>query len=273
MPHIDANGLRFHVQVLTRPQPPDGPPRPKVVMVHGLILASLGGYYYTIANPLALATDVYLYDLRGHGRSEMPPSGYTVADHVADLDGLLGAWRIDEPVHLVSNSFGGVIALEFARRLPDRVASLVMIESHFATEGWNEWIAGSLALAAFGLDEQEVKDWLEHQGARKHQRLARLGERMIYDTTLVDDLQRERPFPRETLEALPCPVLAVYGGESDILDRGHDLERMVPECELHVVLGGTHELLAEAAPFLRETVADWVLRPRFAGRPRVAAGS
>lgn len=261
MPHLDANGLRFHVQVLApRPGAGEAPPRPKVVMVHGLVLASLGSYYYTIANPLALVADVHLYDLRGHGRSEMPRSGYAVADHVADLDGLLAAWSIDEPVHLVSNSFGGVIALEFARRFPAKVASLVMVESHFATEGWGEWVAGSLALAAFGLDEQEVRDWLAHQGTRKHNRLARLGERLIYETSLVSDLQAERPFPRGALEALACPVLALYGERSDILARGRDLERLVPECELHVVPGATHELLAEAAPYVRDQVAAWLRR-------------
>ena len=84
MPHVDANGLRFHVQVLgngSDKRPDTGPdPRPKVVMLHGLVADNLSSYYYTIANPVALVADTHLYDLRGHGRTEVPKAGYAVVD-------------------------------------------------------------------------------------------------------------------------------------------------------------------------------------------------
>lgn len=264
MPHLDANGLRFHVQVL-RPQrtsedDPGSLTRPKVVMLHGLVADNLSSYYYTIANPVGLVADAYLYDLRGHGRTEMPKTGYAVVDHVADLRGLLSAWAIDEPVHLVGNSFGGVVALAFTHLFPDKVASLVLIEAHFATEGWGEHMAGSLALAAFGLDKDNVKDWLERNGGRKLNRLARHSERMFEETSLIDDLQREQPFARRALEAIPCPTLAIYGEGSDILDRAADLERHVPGCELHVVPGCTHSVLFEATPVVREHTLNWITR-------------
>ncbi|MCB0970394.1 MAG: alpha/beta fold hydrolase, partial [Acidimicrobiales bacterium] len=159
MPVEEANGLRFHTQHLGHAADGDGP-RPQVVMLHGLVIDNLSSWYYTIANPVALVADVHLVDLRGHGRSEMPESGYTVADNVADLEALLDVWGVDGPVHLVGNSFGGVVALAYAHRHPDRVASLFLIEAHFAVEGWGEHMAGSLALAAFGLDEDAVQAWL-----------------------------------------------------------------------------------------------------------------
>jgi pimeloyl-ACP methyl ester carboxylesterase len=264
MPHVEANGLRFHVQVLRAPVPPPtslpSGRHPKVVMLHGLVADNLSSYYYTIANPVGLVADTYLYDLRGHGRSEMPPSGYTVGDHVADLDALLARWQIDddEPVHLVGNSFGGVVALSFAHRFPRRVASLVLIEAHFATEGWGEHMAGSLALAAFGLDEAGVKDWLARNATRKLSRMARHSERLFLETSLIDDLQRERPFPNQALQAIDCPTLAIYGAHSDILDRAYDLERHLPRCELHVVEGCSHSVLFEAAPFVREHTLAWL---------------
>jgi pimeloyl-ACP methyl ester carboxylesterase len=228
-------------------------------MLHGLVADNLSSYYYTIANPVALVADTYLYDLRGHGHSDMPPTGYTVADHVTDLTALLDAWQIgDEPVHLVGNSFGGVVALSFAHLYPERVASLVLIEAHFATEGWGERMAGSLALAAFGLDEEGVKDWLDRHGNRKLTRLARRSERLFLQTSLIDDLQRELPFPHRALQAIECPALAIYGAQSDILDRAHDLERHLPRCELHVVEGCSHSVLFEATPFVRELTLAWL---------------
>ncbi len=229
-------------------------------MLHGLVADNLSSFYYTIANPVALVADTYLYDQRGHGRSEMPSTGYAVVDHVADLRALLDGWGIDEPVHLLGNSFGGLIALAFAHRFPGRVASLVLVEAHFATEGWGEHMAGSLALAAFGLDEQNVKDWLARNASRKVGRLARHSERMLMETSLIDDLQREQPFPQQALAAVVCPTLAIYGEGSDILDRAHDLEHHVPRCELHVVPGCTHSVLFEATPFVRQHTLDWITR-------------
>lgn len=266
MPHLDANGLRFHVQVLRDLQADDDAglapsgPRPKVVMLHGLVADNLSSYYYTLANPMALHADTYLYDLRGHGRSEVPKTGYAVVDHVADLRALLAAWEIDEPVHLVGNSFGAVVALTYAHLHPGRVASLVLVEGHFATEGWGEHMAGTLALAAFGLDEDGVKDWLERNGSRKLNRLARHSERLFLETSLIDELGLEQPFPRQALAAIGCPVLAIYGERSDLLDRAAELERYVPGCELHVVPGCTHSVLFEATPLVRELTLGWITR-------------
>src|SRR5204862_171211 len=97
--------------------------------------------YYTIANPVGLVADTFLYDLRGHGRTDVPETGYTVADHVDDLAALLDTWGIDEPVHLVGTSFGGVVALAFTHRFPERVASLVLFEATgFVRERTLEWV-------------------------------------------------------------------------------------------------------------------------------------
>lgn len=265
MPHLDANGLRFHVQTLVRPRDPGAPPRPRVVMIHGLIIDNLGSYYYTIANPLALVADVYLYDLRGHGASEAPASGYATGDHVADLVALLDAWGIDEPVHLVSNSFGGTVALELARRFPERVASLVLIETYFAPEGWAPYVAAGLA--AFGLDEDYVKGWLDKRSSRRLS-LASQSRRLVRETSMQDDLAQEPPLRPEALAAVGCPVLALYGAGSPIIDRGHELERLLPRCELRTVPDCTHSLLTEAAPFLRDQITAWLAdQSRVGDRP------
>lgn len=265
MPALNANGLTFHVQELVEPPlASEGPPsassrgRPKVIMIHGLVADNLSSYYYTIANPVAMIADTYLYDLRGHGRTEVPKGGYTVHDHVSDLAALIQAWGIDEPVHLVGNSFGGLIALAYANLFPDMVASIVLIEAHFATEGWGEHMAGSLALASFGLDEKGVKDWIDRYGSRKLTRLADHAQRLFTETSMIDDLEHEQPVPHQVLQACQAPVLAMYGEGSDLLDRAADLERHVPRCELHIVPNCSHSVLFEATPFVREQVLVWL---------------
>lgn len=273
MSYLHANRLRFHVQVLTSQQPAPTPPRPKVVMIHGLFLANLATYYFTIAHPVANVADTYLYDLRGNGRTEMPPSGYAVSDHVADLHSLLTAWEIDEPVHLVANSFGGAIALAFTRLFPEAVASLVlidvMLDAHRPTRGQRELPATRdalrrgehvAALAAFGFDEETIERWRRDAGTRKQSSLARHGERLVLETSFIDDIRREQPLPDEALQTIGCPTLAVYGGESDLLDCAHTLERHLPHCELHIVPNCAHGVLSEATPLVRELTLAWLAR-------------
>lgn len=252
MAEVVANGVRFHVSRL-------GGGEQTVVMLHGLVMDNLSSYYYTLANPFARECDVVLYDLRGHGRSERPPTGYTVEDSVADLDALLTELGIDHPVHLVGNSYGGVVALEMAVAHPERVAGIALIEAHFAVEGWGHHMAGSLALAAFGLAEDEVEQWLEEQGGRKLNKLARNAESLIYDTTMLNDLEAVHPLPREALAAIACPVLAFYGEHSDLLDRARDLDELVPDCDLRILPGCTHSVLMEATPELKATLLPWIL--------------
>jgi len=251
MADVVANGVRFNVQHLGRGDR-------TVVFLHGLVMDNLSSFYYTLANPIARESEVYLYDLRGHGRSERPPTGYTVDDAVADLDALLDVLGVDWPVYLVGNSYGGVIGLGMAIAHPERVAGLALIEAHFAVQGWGHQMAGSLALAAFGLDDADLQLWLDEQGGRKLNRMARTAEGLIYDTTILDDLESVTPLPRSALQALACPVLAFYGEHSDLLDRARDLKDLVPECDLRILPGCTHSVLMEATATLKAALLPWL---------------
>src|SRR5215831_8500563 len=102
MGDVWARGIRLHVQRLGTASE-----RVTAVFLHGLVMDNLSSWYFSVANPAAQVADVILYDLRGHGRSERPASGYGLADMVLDLDALLDALAVDRPVVLVGNSFGG----------------------------------------------------------------------------------------------------------------------------------------------------------------------
>jgi proline iminopeptidase len=98
-----------------------------VVFLHGgpgegsFRFASLAG------SRLERGLRVVYFDQRGSGRSERPADGtYTLAGLVEDVEALrkaLGAPKIS----LVSHSFGGVLALEYAAKHPERVARLVSV--------------------------------------------------------------------------------------------------------------------------------------------------
>ena len=72
---------------------------------------------------------VIAVDLRGHGHSDKPPSGYRMSQTISDLISVLDTLGICDPVVLVGHSFGGAVASEFAAAYPQHVSHLILIAS------------------------------------------------------------------------------------------------------------------------------------------------
>lgn len=225
------------------------------MFLHGLGMDNLSSFYYTLANPLAHAgADVILYDLRGHGLSERPRTGYRIDDSVADLAAILDTLGVDGPVHLIGNSYGGTVALGFAVAYPARVASMVLIEAHFSIAGWAEQIMAERSrfepvFAGLGLRLEQL--------GRKVVRLAEMADDLLNRTTFLADLQAVVPIPMSRLGTLRCPVRAVYGEHSDVVDYARQLDEHLPQCVLTVLDGCGHSVLMDATARVREIVLDW----------------
>ncbi|HEY4377506.1 MAG TPA: alpha/beta hydrolase, partial [Acidimicrobiales bacterium] len=93
---------------------------------------------------------------------------------------------------------------------------------------------------------------------RKLSRLAKRSERFLTETSLIDDLQAEQPIG--WLAEIACPTFAMYGADSDILDRARELESKVPGCELEIVPATSHSLLTESSALVRERALAWMER-------------
>jgi 2-hydroxy-6-oxonona-2,4-dienedioate hydrolase len=113
--HVDVDGVR--TRVLQAGSGPD------LVLLHGT-----GGHLEAYARDIAgLAEDfrVTVYDMVGHGWSDLPDRPYTIdvlSDH---LVGLLDALGIDR-AHLSGESLGGWVTAWTAAYHPERVARLVL---------------------------------------------------------------------------------------------------------------------------------------------------
>jgi pimeloyl-ACP methyl ester carboxylesterase len=66
-------------------------------------------------------------DLRGYGRSRVSQS-FTMEEHLDDLAALL-AQTTQEPAVILGWSLGGILAMELALRLPQRVRGLIIVAS------------------------------------------------------------------------------------------------------------------------------------------------
>ncbi|HEX5367625.1 MAG TPA: alpha/beta hydrolase [Acidimicrobiales bacterium] len=266
MADVVVDGVRFNVvRMGPADMAADGGPVPvasstPVVLIHGLIMDNLSSYYYTLAPAVARHHDVVCYDLRGHGRSDRPPTGYRLEDAVGDLWGILDALGIEGPAHLVGNSFGGTIALAAAVLTPQRVAGLALVEAHPAFEGWAEELGEELEDLVDGFDGPGMREFLAGRASRGVRRMARTCEELVDECSMLDDFRASRLTAPADLATVPCPALLVYGDLSDVLDRAFAVHEALPSSELHVVEGCSHSLLMESPGEVERLVVPWLAR-------------
>ncbi len=110
--------LRIHVA--TWSGPPNATP---LVLLHGIwdtwrIFARVGA-------ALAAERTVHALDLRGHGDSDKPQTGYDIGDYAADVRGVLDALSIAH-ADLLGFSLGTLVATRLASDTPERVARLLL---------------------------------------------------------------------------------------------------------------------------------------------------
>jgi pimeloyl-ACP methyl ester carboxylesterase len=102
-----------------------GEGRPVLILIHGW--ASRLEHWQPVATALARHYQVLRLDLRGHGRSEAPPDGYSMRQFADDTAALARSRRIRNAV-VVGHSMGSTVALELARRHPRLVSGVVMVD-------------------------------------------------------------------------------------------------------------------------------------------------
>jgi pimeloyl-ACP methyl ester carboxylesterase len=117
---VEANGIRVHCIDHDGEEPP-------VVLLPGLT-ANANSFDGLVEAGLAPHFRVIAIDLRGRGLSDKPATGYSIAEHAADVIGLMDSLGIKDAV-VGGHSFGGMLAMYIASRFPDRVQKLIILDS------------------------------------------------------------------------------------------------------------------------------------------------
>lgn len=204
-------------------------------------------------------------DMLGFGYTRCPMDRRLDPDAwLAQLVGLLDALDV-ESVSIVGNSFGGAIALAFARRYPERVRRLVLMGSAGLsfplTEGLDKVWGYQPSLEAM----RELMKVFAHD----HSIITDDLVRMRFDASIRDDVQTRFaqlfPAPRqqgiemlavpeEALRQLPQPTLIIHGRDDQVipLNVSERLIRLIPHAQLHVFGECGHWVqIEEAAAFTR----------------------
>jgi flavin reductase (DIM6/NTAB) family NADH-FMN oxidoreductase RutF/pimeloyl-ACP methyl ester carboxylesterase len=229
--------------------PEDAPP---VLIVHGA--GQTRRDWDDVACALELAgRRVISFDLRGHGQSEWPSSGYMLDQFVEDLKSVLASLNA-RPV-IVAATLGGWLAmLALGEEGAHLAAGLVLVDTPPGPDG-----------------ERAT------QMGESLRRVASMGDDPTWDTALLDQLDSSE-IQQRLLAAAPrltLPVLSLQGTRSRLVE-GPSAEAMlaaIPGVEIAQVEGAVHSSAGERLETFNAVLLDFLERRCPLAPPEYREGS
>lgn len=257
MPTIRAADLEVWYE-----QEGSGPP---LVALHGA--TSSGRVDVAAQLPgLRVAFRVLLPDARGHGRTRWDVGdGFHSGQLVDDLAAFIDALGLDT-VHLLGFSMGGLTALAFAAREPDRVRTLVVAGISPEREPRASVVSKLLDPARI---ERDDPAWAA-QLARRHDPEQGLGAWRRLLPAIAHDVATQPLLTPGDLRRVAAPAMVACGDRDPFVpvDQAWRLSRQVRDGRLIVAPDCGHEVLSERAPLLNEALAAFYRSTEPAARAR-----
>ena len=235
-----------------------------IVFVHGFG-ADLNTWMFN-QPVLAETRRTVALDLPGHGGSTKDVGAGdadAMAGAIADAMAALGMAR----AHLVGHSLGGAIALAFARRQPERVASLTLV----ATAGLGPEISGrfidGFVKAQRRREIQEVLTLLVHDPALVSRQMVEdvlRYKRLDGAQQALERLAQEwfpngiqRAASDDPVAGLAAPTQLIWGREDRIIPAAH-AEALAGKVPVHIVDGAGHLPHMEKSGEVNRLIAGFI---------------
>ena len=240
---------------------------PPVVFIHGFG-ADLNSWMF-IQPALAERHRTVAFDLPGHGGSTKALKGpVDGSGFAADIDRALAGLGIDR-AHLVGHSMGGGIALHFALRRPERVASLTLVASACLGAEINAAFIDGFVKMERRRDAQEVLRLLVHdpglvsrtmvEDVLRYKRLdgATAALAAIAAEWFPNGSQRERLDPLAARPAVPTQI--IWGRDDAIIPVAH-AEMLQDSVPVHILDATGHLPHMEKSAEVNRLVASFIDR-------------
>lgn len=199
-------------------------------------------------------------DLRGHGRSSRPDSGYHLSHHAADMAAVLDAAGI-EAVLAAGHSIGGAVLLEAAATMPERLTGLVLVSPVMPERPFEPAFMDNLREVAGVIRSDGVRAAMEGPWARSplfEHSYTKPGIRAAA-TVITSDFpgaeylaarrdRVERSWSvHDRLAGIKLPTAVLVGGceMPGFLEYAEEAVRAIPGARLDVVENGGHLLPLE----------------------------
>ena len=258
--HVAANGLEIGYEVHGA-----GPP---VVMLHGA--GSSGREDWAAQVPLfAKAFHVFLPDARGHATTRWDArQGFSNELLVADLEAFADALGLGT-FHLVGFSMGGMTALTFAARHPERLRTLIA-----AGIGTQREPRTSVARRLMDPDHRPPHGPLSEAGlAARHDAGQGPGAWRDLLRAIAADVAAQPSLSPADLRRIELPAMVAVGDRDPFtpVDHAWGLMRQLPEGRLLVLPDCPHELMVRRPGLFNEAAGAFYRSTEGAARRRAFA--
>ena len=222
---------------------------PIVLMLHGI--GGAAAQFRAQLDGLADEFTVIAWDTPGYGDSDDPDGDWRIADYAERLAALLDHMTPD-PVHILGQSWGGLLAQEFYRQYPERVRSLILSDTFagsavrpeaqrnailqgrldaLATKTPAEMASARLPMLVPDDAPEAVKQEIETMLAAIHPDGYRQAAIALHNTDFLD-----------LLPAISIPTLVIAGEHDRVVAMEHSrqLAEGIPGARLEVIAGTGH---------------------------------
>ncbi len=230
----------------------NGPAIP-LVLVHGFTGGRID--FADVIDDLAEDRRVVAWDHRGHSDSTNTgdAASYTFDQLVADAEAALDALSLDR-FHLLGHSMGGIVAQRFVLGHPDRVASLVLMDT-LAEPGSSipqDWMDRTIELGrneGMSAVADMVSKFAEDSSVAPEADRGRIAERSRHKLSHMDveafaSLGTElRTFPSmlARLSEITCPTTVLVGElDTGLRAQSDAIAAAIPGSDLVVIEGAAH---------------------------------
>jgi esterase len=247
---------------------------PVLFLLHGL--TSNHGTWDKVLAPLTrLGFHLFAFDMRGHGQSDWPVSGYSPDDHGFDVDACARALGYGQ-IHVAGHSTGGRNALVFADLFPASVRTLTIIDQTLTAdpESWKKYQTRYQGYPVPFPDEKSLEDFLRSKFPADDRRFDYYKSQFSPQSNggwnfnfSIEGAWETQRLGRATdsyarLSAVKAPTLFVKGADSRYvsMEEARRIEKSLMRGRLAVVEKAEHAvqrdnpegLLAVLGPFLQE---------------------
>lgn len=241
-----------------------------LLLVHGFTCDSQDWMYQQPA--FAGKYRVIAVDLRGHGHSSAPETGYTPGQFASDLAELCQSLDTG-PVVVMGHSLGGAAGVALAVTHPALVRALVQVDAAYGGDDPDEVFEGLVAALA-GEDGHAVACGMfagfYHDGSPPHLRTwharriqavpPHVLAKAIHGLTLDEDAFYARAKSEACLQRVACPALIFRAGKEDpaSVARWEREQFSHPYSEAVAWEGAGHFLHQERPAEFNEIVVRWI---------------
>ncbi|GAA1409321.1 alpha/beta fold hydrolase [Catellatospora coxensis] len=233
------------------------------LLVHGL--SSNARLWDEVAGALAAAGHPsWAVDLRGHGESDAPESGYDTGTAAADLAALITALGLDRPV-VVGQSWGGNVVVRLAAKHPELPGALGLVDGgwidlHAAFPDWGSCERTLRPQDIDGRPAATMRQWLDsaHPDWSETARAATLANMRIrpdgamerrltipHHLEILRSMWDGPPGPDLPLVAVPALLLPALGPDDERAEPVRRAAAALPDADVRWYPGGDHDLHAQ----------------------------